>query len=112
MSGWPTQLYGVPERDASSVPLAGLDLEPGEDLFGEVGAAGPGELAGEGELPVEGGDGEEEEGGDGPASLPGWALTGCGRIHDFGPRPPVLRHGGRLRSGVHGGACRRIRRGR
>ena len=58
------------------MPLVGLHLEPGQDLFGEVGADHPLELAGEGELPVEAGDDEEEQGG-----RFGRRATGCGTIH-------------------------------
>ena len=55
---------GIPEREAAGVPLLGLHLEPGQDLFGEVGAAHPLELAGEGELPIEARHDQEQEGGD------------------------------------------------
>ena len=57
------------------MPLVGLELEPGQDLFGEVGPGHPIELAGEGELPVEAGDAQEEHGGNAQAA------SRCGRNH-------------------------------
>ncbi len=42
----PGPQIGVPERETAGVPLLRLHLEPGQDLFGKIGAAHPLELAG------------------------------------------------------------------
>ena len=57
------------------MPLLGLQVEPGEDLFGGVGTGHPFELAGEGELPIEAGNANEEEDGDAQAA------SECGMHH-------------------------------
>ncbi len=51
----------VPERDASRVPFAGLELIPRHQLVGEVGGLQPRVSVGEPQLPIEAGDDERKQ---------------------------------------------------
>ncbi|MGC4052040.1 MAG: hypothetical protein QM757_22100 [Paludibaculum sp.] len=60
----------VPEREFAGVPGGGLELVPGQDLEGEVGAVEPVVLFGQ-QLPEDaGGEGQQDEWGE-PAGVPG-----------------------------------------
>jgi hypothetical protein len=60
----PAPQVGVPEGNNPFVPLAGLELEPGQHLIGQIRAFQPGVLVREYQLPVEGGGQQEQDQGD------------------------------------------------
>jgi hypothetical protein len=59
--GLAAPMVGIPKRKSAGVPLGRLKLPPGENLVSEIGAVEPGVFLGEGELPIEGGDDEQEQ---------------------------------------------------
>ena len=65
--GLAVPLIWVPKWNAVPVELGGLELKPGKDLVGEVGALQPGVLIGEDQFPAESnGDQQQNKGSRGP----------------------------------------------